>query len=127
MATVDEIKVIEIGKIYYTKKDYLPDFITKNNLGPGPWIGSIIVVGIIILLIYYSAVGVLWCLIPLGIIVAILGYYLIRRMRYINEMMKTNEENEQNFIKNKPELHGKKIIFTDKSDRDILRKKGHIN
>ena len=56
MATVDEIKVIEIDKIYYTYKDCLPDF-----------------------------------------------------------------------IKNKPELHGKKIIFTDKSDRDILRKKGHIN
>ena len=27
MATVDEIKVIEIDKIYYTYKDCLPDFI----------------------------------------------------------------------------------------------------
>ena len=56
MATVDEIKVIEIDKIYYTYKDCLPDFINK-----------------------------------------------------------------------KPELHGKRIIFTDKSDQAILREKRRIN
>ena len=116
--------VVVIDKIYYTKKDYWPN--RNNNLGPGPWIGAIVVAVIIAILIYYIAVGVLWCLIPLGIIVAILGYYLYRRIRYINKMMEGNDEREKKFIDNLNLYTGKLLKFIDKSDRAILIKMGYI-
>ena len=118
--------IVVIDKIYYTKKDYWPDFITNNNLGPGPWIGVIVVAVIIAILIYYIAVGVLWCLIPLGIIVAILGYYLYRRIRYINKMMETNDKREKEFINKLTLYTDKSLKFIDKSDRAILIGMGNI-